>query len=53
MPAAGIVKLAADQVAWAAQVGYEIGMTSSTKSVYAGHRFPPDLISYTVWQGVA
>lgn len=24
-------------------------MTSSTKSFYAGHRFPPDLISYTVW----
>jgi putative transposase len=24
-------------------------MTSSTKSRYAGHRFPPELISYTVW----
>jgi putative transposase len=24
-------------------------MTSSTKSPYAGHRFPPELISYTVW----
>ncbi len=24
-------------------------MTSSTKSFYAGHRFPPELISYTVW----
>jgi putative transposase len=24
-------------------------MTSSTKSLYAGHRFPPELISYTVW----
>src|SRR4051812_15317380 len=24
-------------------------MTSSTKSFYTGHRFPPDLISYTVW----
>jgi transposase-like protein len=24
-------------------------MTSSTKSLYAGHRFPPELISDTVW----
>jgi len=24
-------------------------MTSSTKNPYAGHRFPPELISYTVW----
>jgi transposase-like protein len=24
-------------------------MTSSAKSLYAGHRFPPELISYTVW----
>jgi len=24
-------------------------MTSSTQSLYAGHRFPPELISYTVW----
>ena len=24
-------------------------MTSSTKSLYAGHRFAPELISYTVW----
>ena len=24
-------------------------MTSSTKSLYIGHRFPPELISYTVW----
>jgi putative transposase len=24
-------------------------MTSSTKSLYAGHRFPPELISYMVW----
>ena len=24
-------------------------MTSSTKTRYAGHRFPPELISYTVW----
>ena len=24
-------------------------MTSSTKSLYAGHRFPPELISYTIW----
>ncbi len=24
-------------------------MTSTTKSLYAGHRFPPELISYTVW----
>src|SRR3954464_4088817 len=24
-------------------------MTSSTKSLYAGHRFPAELISYTVW----
>jgi putative transposase len=24
-------------------------MTSRTKSLYAGHRFPPELISYTVW----
>jgi putative transposase len=24
-------------------------MTSSTKSLYTGHRFPPELISYTVW----
>ena len=24
-------------------------MTSSTKSFYAGHRFPPELISYTAW----
>jgi putative transposase len=24
-------------------------MTSSTKSLYADHRFPPELISYTVW----
>jgi putative transposase len=23
-------------------------MTSSTKSLYAGHRFPAELISYTV-----
>jgi hypothetical protein len=30
-------------------VGYEAGMTSSTKSLYAGRRFPPELISYTVW----
>jgi len=27
--------------------GYEAGMTSS--SLYAGHRFPPELISYMVW----
>src|SRR6187401_509641 len=31
------------------RVGYETAMTSSTKSLYAGHRFPPELISYTVW----
>jgi putative transposase len=24
-------------------------MTSATKCLYAGHRFPPELISYTVW----
>jgi putative transposase len=24
-------------------------MTSTTKNLYAGHRFPPELISYTVW----
>ena len=24
-------------------------MTSSTKNPYAGHRLPPELISYTVW----
>ena len=24
-------------------------MTSTTKTPYAGHRFPPELISYTVW----
>ena len=24
-------------------------MTNSTKTPYAGHRFPPELISYTVW----
>src|SRR6187397_1499200 len=24
-------------------------MTSTTKNSYAGHRFPPELISYTVW----
>src|SRR3954447_22045320 len=24
-------------------------MTSATKTPYAGHRFPPELISYTVW----
>jgi len=24
-------------------------MTSATKNPYAGHRFPPELISYTVW----
>jgi putative transposase len=24
-------------------------MTSSTTSLYAGHRFPPELISYTIW----
>ena len=24
-------------------------MTNSTKTLYAGHRFPPELISYTVW----
>src|SRR5690349_90996 len=24
-------------------------MTSTTKSLYTGHRFPPELISYTVW----
>ena len=24
-------------------------MTNSTKSLYAGHRFPAELISYTVW----
>ena len=24
-------------------------MTSSTKTLYTGHRFPPELISYTVW----
>jgi putative transposase len=24
-------------------------MTSSTSTLYAGHRFPPELISYTVW----
>jgi putative transposase len=29
------------------RVGYEAGMTSS--SLYAGHRFPAELISYTVW----
>src|SRR3954454_17338911 len=24
-------------------------MTSAIKNPYAGHRFPPELISYTVW----
>src|SRR3954464_13145814 len=24
-------------------------MTSTTKTLYAGHRYPPELISYTVW----
>ena len=43
----GIVKLAARWVACATRVGYETAMTNS--SLYAGHRFPPELISYTVW----
>src|SRR5689334_25162454 len=24
-------------------------MTTSSKTLYAGHRYPPELISYTVW----
>jgi hypothetical protein len=28
---------------------YEAAMTTSTKSPYAGHRFPPERISDTVW----
>ena len=45
----GIVKLAAGWIAGATWVRYEAAMTSSTKSLYTGHRFPPELISYTVW----
>ena len=45
----GIVKLAAGWIAGATWVRYEAAMTNSTKSLYTGHRFPPELISYTVW----
>src|SRR5690349_18746408 len=35
----GIVKLAANWVAWEASVGYDAAMTSSTTTRYAGHLF--------------
>jgi hypothetical protein len=31
------------------RVGYEAAMATSTKPLYADHRFPAELISYTAW----
>src|SRR3954452_2802896 len=29
--------------------GYRAGMTPAARSPYAGHRFPPEVISHAVW----
>jgi hypothetical protein len=40
--------LAVGWVAGATWVSYGAVVTTLTKTLYAGHRFPPELISYTV-----
>ncbi|MFZ1430243.1 MAG: hypothetical protein WAS21_26155, partial [Geminicoccaceae bacterium] len=42
-------QLGARSVAWRREGGYRLGMISPTKPSYAGYRFPPDVISHTIW----
>ena len=48
-PCTGTVNLPARSVAWRQGAGYRPGMTPPTKPSYAGHRFPPEVISHAIW----
>src|SRR4051794_4551173 len=48
-PARGTVKLGGRWVARRRGAGYRAGMTPAARSPYAGHRFPPEVISHAVW----
>ena len=45
----GIVKLSGVRLGRAGLVGYLRPMTSPRDPLYAGYRYPADLISYAVW----
>src|SRR4051812_27020624 len=45
----GTVKLAGDGLRAGGGAGYRAGMTPAARSPYAGHRFPPEVISHAVW----
>src|SRR3954464_4190004 len=45
----GTVKLAGDGLRADGGAGYRAGMTPAARSPYAGHRFPPEIISYAIW----
>jgi hypothetical protein len=48
-PSAGTVKLLAVGLAVAEWAGQPSGMTTPTRSRYAGHRFPAEIISHAIW----
>src|SRR4051794_28086028 len=45
----GTVELAGDGLRAGGGAGYRAGMTPAARSPYAGHRFPPEVISHAVW----
>jgi hypothetical protein len=45
----GIANLARAAIAMAGGSGYPARMTMLASNRYAGHRFPPEIISDTVW----
>src|SRR4051794_20669702 len=45
----GTVKLAGDGLRARGGAGYRAEMTPVARSPYAGHRFPPEVISHAVW----
>src|SRR3954447_23925345 len=47
--ARGTVKLAGDGLRAGGGAGHRAGMTPAARSPYAGHRFPPEVISHAVW----
>ena len=45
----GTVKLAGSGLGGAGLVMYTGGMTTPRDPIYAGHRYPAEIISYAVW----
>lgn len=41
--------MTAGRLAEAGQDGYAAGITTPVRSRYAGHRFPPEIISQAIW----